>query len=202
MNGWNTFSFPFGARPIFRGEVLLVSGRVGVSKNNNGKTPPNHPFVHRVLFSMIFTESILGYHSFWKHPWDLETNFCNWRILDSTMRTFWFETSANSNSNWASCHTYWHILRVRTPQVATQLFAQMRSESNTSLYQWAKVCPTPLQNVLNNYSWIRNQSANSQRQLLVKPTTRSVWKSHSTISKLHSAKYMELDPNQHSSFNE
>ena len=27
MDGWKTFSFPFGARPIFRGE-LLVSGRV------------------------------------------------------------------------------------------------------------------------------------------------------------------------------
>ena len=29
MDGWNTFSFPFGARPIFRGYVdLLVSGSV------------------------------------------------------------------------------------------------------------------------------------------------------------------------------
>ena len=27
MDGWNTFSFPFGFRPIFRGE-LLVSGSV------------------------------------------------------------------------------------------------------------------------------------------------------------------------------
>ena len=27
MDGWNNFSFPFGARPIFRGE-LLVSGSV------------------------------------------------------------------------------------------------------------------------------------------------------------------------------
>ena len=30
MDGWNTFSFPFGAetRPIFRGEKWLVSGSV------------------------------------------------------------------------------------------------------------------------------------------------------------------------------
>ena len=28
MDGWNTFSFPIGFRPIFRDEVLLVSGRV------------------------------------------------------------------------------------------------------------------------------------------------------------------------------
>ena len=44
IDGWNTFSFPFGFRPIFRGELgeLLVLGRVytikigymGVSKNS------------------------------------------------------------------------------------------------------------------------------------------------------------------------
>ena len=31
MNGWNTFSFPFGARPIFRGKPL-VSGSVWEKK--------------------------------------------------------------------------------------------------------------------------------------------------------------------------
>ena len=25
-DGWNTFSFPFGARPIFKGELLVLGG--------------------------------------------------------------------------------------------------------------------------------------------------------------------------------
>ena len=32
MDGWNTFSFPFGFRPIFRGKLAgIVSGRVVVN---------------------------------------------------------------------------------------------------------------------------------------------------------------------------
>ncbi len=47
MDGWNTFSFAFGAfRPIFRGEVLLVLGRVNIvpemmeNRRFIGKTHP------------------------------------------------------------------------------------------------------------------------------------------------------------------
>ena len=38
---------------------------IGVSKNR-GKTPPNHPFVHRVSH---YKPSILGYQYFWKYPY-------------------------------------------------------------------------------------------------------------------------------------
>ena len=37
-NGWLEYSFPFGARPIFRGE-LLVSGRVLLSIDPNSSIP-------------------------------------------------------------------------------------------------------------------------------------------------------------------
>ena len=41
---------------------------MGVSKNRGGFTPPNHPFVHRVFH---YKPSILGYHYFWKHPYNI-----------------------------------------------------------------------------------------------------------------------------------
>ena len=90
MDDWNTFSFPFGAQPIFRGEPS-VSGRVFLIKKTSIWVFPkirvgNPQIIHLFIgFSIIFTIHFGGLKSY---PYFWFNTHMNLSTLPSIHRPF------------------------------------------------------------------------------------------------------------------